>query len=190
MSYAKAITMIDDLPPMIQTRSPYTGYPYSRSHMETHQGMDDSLLPNSMDTNYYAEIVDKIPSISKKIRQYEKQNIYDEYQRKTNLPSNLRNDYFPGDNLIGLSSSGEVNHLPVLDNQTVNPKGYSNLKNNTTYPVIENFNLIPCRDILNHVENCPICKKLFKKNDLLLYTIIAILILVIILFLLQNKTQK
>ena len=181
MSYAKAVTMIDDLPPMVQVRPPYTGYPYSRNHMNS--SIDESMLPNDSSPNYYDEVVDKIPSVSRKIRQYDKTDIYDEYQKKNNLPSNPRNDYINGSNMI---ANWEANHLPINDNPTIQYTNNSNI-NKQIYPVVENFNLIPCRDIMNHIDNCPICKKIFKKNDFLLICIIAILASVIILFLLQNK---
>lgn len=181
MSYAKAVTMIEDLPPMVQVKPPCTGYPYSRNHMEN--SADESMLPNDGTDpyGYYDEVVDKIPSISRKIRQYDKNSVYDEYQRKNTMPATPRNDYGNG-NMI---PRYEVNHLPITPTDPTIQ--YANRVHNQ-YPVVESFNLIPCRDIMSHIDNCPICKKIFKKNDLLLFCIIAILAVVIILFLLQNKT--
>lgn len=46
------------------------------------------------------------------------------------------------------------------------------------YPGVD---ILQCRDVFNHVENCPICSSYFKKDVKFYWLIIAILVVVIIL---------
>jgi hypothetical protein len=51
---------------------------------------------------------------------------------------------------------------------------------------IQNFNKMNCRDIYNHIDNCPICSKYYKQSNRI-YVIIIIFLVLIILLLIRQK---
>jgi hypothetical protein len=51
---------------------------------------------------------------------------------------------------------------------------------------IQNFNKMNCRDIYNHIDNCPICNKYYKQSNRT-YIIIIIFLVLIILLLIRQK---
>jgi|LakMenEpi03Aug12_release.lakeMendotaPanAssembly.Ray.scaffolds.fasta_scaffold412379_2 hypothetical protein len=51
---------------------------------------------------------------------------------------------------------------------------------------IQNFNKMNCRDIYNHIDNCPICSKYYKQSNRT-YIIIIIFLVLIILLLIRQK---
>lgn len=191
MTYANAITMIDELPPIVQVNHPSSGYPYSISHMP--QSGQTSILPNgggssgSSEPNYYNEVIEKIPSIGRKIRSDDMKlhpfGRYDEvndFLRKDNMPGVASQNYLSG-NMI---PKEEVNHLPIAVNE---PVRYRNSQSKQIYPTMEYFDSIPCKDIANHIDNCPICSKIYRKNDYILIGIIIALIIVIVLLIIKEK---
>lgn len=54
----------------------------------------------------------------------------------------------------------------------------------TLYPSVDN---LQCRDVFNHVENCPVCSSYFKKDVKFYWLIIAILIVVILILTKNGK---
>ena len=187
MTYANAVTMIDELPPIVQATHPSTGYPYSTSHISNPH--PTFMLPNGDgDNDYYNEIVNQIPSIRKKIRQddmklhpYGKYEEVNDYLRKDNVPAVASQNYLSG-NMI---PKDEMNHLPIAVNDPVH---YKNLNGNKKiYPIMEYYDTIPCKDIANHIDNCPICSKIYRKNDYILISIIVALIIVIVLLIIKEK---
>lgn len=54
----------------------------------------------------------------------------------------------------------------------------------TMYPGVDS---LACRDVFNHVENCPLCKSYFRHDAKFYWLIIAILIVIILLITRNGK---
>jgi hypothetical protein len=78
------------------------------------------------------------------------------------------------------NSSAPFRQQPMMQNSEYPSEIYENFDPITLPPQIDNFN---CRDIANHILNCPVCSKLYKDNKILYYIIIAILILIVAILL-------
>ena len=71
-------------------------------------------------------------------------------------------------------------------NEDINPYPYANSQNVYEIEGYENKNYMGnCLDVSNHVENCPICRKLYKNDKTVM--IIVIVILAILCLLLLKK---
>jgi len=80
---------------------------------------------------------------------------------------------------------------PVID-QDINPYPFANAPNNFEVMLREGYeenkngsSMGSCLDVHNHLENCPICRKIYKNDKTVL--IIAIVILAILCILLLKK---
>jgi len=214
MPYANAITMIDDLPPMVQLPTKYqSSGPFGQQNQYTNP--------------YFEEVIKDHPSIQGKIRQTEI-NPMAKYEStmapyETTAPPNP-NYMVPNYPLIAQPPSSvqqnylrsnmvpydEERHLPVVQPNGI-PVQYKNIMVPGTFdqngyptvggagpngyptvggagpngvgggvmgaPTIEGF--LSCRDVMGHINSCPICANLYHKNDRMYLGIIAILVLLI-----------
>ena len=64
---------------------------------------------------------------------------------------------------------------PQMSMQNINREQFSKEK---MPKIIERYDNINCRDVAEHIQNCPICSKLYKRKNLVFYIIIIVLILV------------
>ncbi len=201
MPYANAITMIEDLPPMIQLPTKY--HPSA------------SLAQQNQYTNpYFEEVIKDHPTVQSKIRptevnpmaKYEatmapSSNLYErittpppqptqvplppqhpnymlpDYPLSGQPPAFVQQDYLPS----SMIPHAEERHLPIVPAQGIpvrykSPMVPGSLDQNT-YPIVENF--LSCRDVMAHINSCPICSNIYHKNDRMYIGIIAILVLLI-----------
>lgn len=192
MPYSTAITMIDDLPPMVQLPTRY-------------QQQQPLAQQNQYTNTYYEEVIKEHPTIQSKIRptevnpfaKYEEtlppqpfhpatattptvspsqpNYLVPKYPLIGQPPASVGQSYMSG-NMI---PNQEVQHLPIAEKIATHydrPISNKSLEYHN-YPTVENY--LSCRDVMEHVSNCPICKNLYHKNDRLYMGIIAILALLI-----------
>lgn len=191
MPYAQAVTMIHELPPMVQQPSPY-GNPYGQQP----PAQSAQYPPKPfVDNPYYEEVIKEHPGVQSKIRQldtnpygkYEETmppnrpeppaqiswNNIPEYPIMSNPPGSVQQNYLPS----SMNARAQSQHLPVaphIPTQYQRPLIDSPVSN---YPVVENF--LSCRDVMAHVNSCPICSSIYHKNDKIYAGVISVLVLLI-----------
>ena len=72
--------------------------------------------------------------------------------------------------------SSQINRISPLSNQQIQGMTGTSLTSH-----------ISCRNIYDHIENCPICNKYYKQSNRMYILIIIFLILIILLLLRQQK---
>lgn len=176
MSYAQAITYLDELPPMVQLPSP------------------EAASPPGVKNPYYEEIVKDHPSVQSKIRKLDS-NFFGKYEetlppsppnappvyfaddnRAVPLPNypligtppaSLPQNYVPG----GMVPRATEQHLPVAQYiPTHYTRPLAGAAYQSTYPTVE------------HID-CPQCKNWQSKCERMYWGIIGALLLVVLLLL-------
>lgn len=184
MPYSNAtVTMIDELPPMVQLPTRYSN--------------DPPLAQGNQYTNtYYEEIVKDYPTVQSKIRpteinpfakyeetlQHQPQEFHParsvstkpaqpnymvpNYPLNGQPPASLSKSYVSGD----MKPQQQVQHLPITEKI---PAHYSNPSvQQSQYPIVEHlggdtYSPANCLSVLKHVKNCPLCRVLLSDNKLL-----------------------
>lgn len=232
MPYARAVTLVEDLPPMVEMENHTSNYELNYKVGAVELDMNEqqpyglhSINPNSdvKPNPFYKEVMDEYPQIERKIRKDKDLNPYETYlQTSTQTVDNFKKSVdsreskepnqqytHPGHGHYQLRKSPpgsiqqnyvnqdmvpvkEEQHLPVAVKQQAHynsPLSYSR-----TYPVIprevEHFmdKSLSCKEIAEHVNSCPICSILYKKNDKIYMGIIVVL--AVLIFLLVWKLNK
>lgn len=215
MPYSNAtVTMIDELPPMVQLPTRYSN--------------DPPLAQGNQYTNtYYEEIIKEYPTVQSKIRPTEVNPFakYEEtlqsppqefhparsatpknaqpnymipnYPLNGQPPASVSKSYISGD----MKPQQQVQHLPVTEKI---PAHYSNPSiQQSQYPVVEHLDTsayvpnLQCISTLQHVQSCAFCRNVvgtflrntFNKNEKT-YIIIIMLLVVILIFLLIKYIYK
>lgn len=179
MPYAQAVTMIDELPPIIQ--------------LPTMQHQPPPPPRSFQENPYYEEVIRKHPNVQSKIRQLDHtpfgkypetmspaepavpvwDNIPD-YPINRQPPSSVEQNYLPA----SMKARVQTQHLPIaphIPTRYEQPMVDGSPTHN--YPVVENY--LNCRDIMAHISGCPICSGLYHKNDRIYLAAISVLILLI-----------
>jgi hypothetical protein len=191
MPYAQAVTMIHELPPMVQQPNQFSSQ-FSNPYAQPVQNYPSKPFSENP---YYEEVIKEHPGIQSKIRQLDT-NPYGKYEETmspvrseppaqigwNNIPDYPINSSPPGSvqqNYLPSSMNARVQaqHLPVaphIPTQYERPLSDASM---SSYPVVENF--LSCRDVMAHVNSCPICSSLYHKNDKIYAGVISILILLI-----------
>jgi hypothetical protein len=194
MPYRQAITMIDELPPMVQLAPKTPPYPQGPPNRF---GLDD---PNK----YYEEAIQKHPTVQSKIRptdpnplsKYEetvedsrktfKNESDSEYPRVSRPRASVGQNYMTS-NMIPRE---EEQHLPIAAHVPIHyTRPMARAPPFDTYPVVENLEQISCGDIANHIKNCPICKQLYI-NIYVVIGIIIVLVIIIIYLMFKLKGKR
>jgi hypothetical protein len=200
MPYRQAITMIEDLPPMVQL-APTTPVPPRR-------------LDGDMDnpSKYFDEAVKQHPTIQGKIRatesnpmaKYEeameqdyneyKEREYREHMKSPAAAPPQEQPMYPDYPMIARPRSAveqnyvssnmiprmEEQHLPISQHiPTRYGKPMGHIQSLNTYPIVEHLEQISCTDVAGHIKNCPVCKKLYF-DRVLVIGIIAVLVIIIL----------
>lgn len=180
MPYAQAVTMINELPPMVQlpTQQPLQGNPYYEEVVKDHPGIQSKI--RQLDNNPYGKYEETIPRPDPPA-QVGWNNIPD-YPVMSSYPGSVHQNYLPS----SMVSRAQSQHLPIATNV---PTRYDRpMVESNAYPVVENYQL-SCRDVMAHIKECPICSHLYGKNDKIYTAIISALIL-IILFLVFRFSRR
>lgn len=102
------------------------------------------------------------------------------YNKKESQPSVFHNDYVPG----SMVPEQRDQHLPISQSRNIH---YNKpMLDGDQYPVVENYD-ISCKDVMHHIDNCPVCSKLYKRNDRIYIGIIAVLILLIFILVWKKR---
>lgn len=238
MPYARAVTLLEDLPPMVQMENPewdgeldlkVGSMDIDVSEQQPHGVRSINMNREVKRNPFFDEVVQEYPQIERKIRKDTDLSPYETYlqtspatkkQSATAVPKDPRDfresgvaaEYTqPGNGYYQLKKnvppSGikqnylnqdmipvrEEQHMPVANQQQSHYN--SVLSYGRTYPVVpvEHYeNKAPpaptCKDIAEHIHDCPVCSILYKKNDKMYIGIIIALALLI--FLLVWKLNK
>lgn len=174
MPYSKSITFIDELPPMVQL---------PQNYVQT----EENVSQKNIYTNpYYEEIIKEHPTVQSKIRPTEVNPHlkYEEtFPQNAQQPAHVSQNYIRG-NMI---PQEEVQYLPIAKNI---PTQYDRTfmkdsMEHSNYPIVESFGT--CKDLLDHIGTCPLCSKLYSKNERLYYIIGSVLIIIILILLFKIK---
>ena len=102
------------------------------------------------------------------------------YQNKSSEPGVVHSDYVPG----SMVPEERDQHLAV--SQKRNVKYNKPMVDTDTYPVVENYD-ISCKDVMEHIDNCPVCTRLYRRNDRIYFGIIGVLLFLIFILLWKRK---
>lgn len=118
-----------------------------------------------------------IPSLS-----YDEDMIKNKYNRQIN-PRAIASQY------NSMSNANRIIQQQPQENKITQKKIEELQPNhNQNIPINNNTHLqISCRNIYEHIENCPICNKYYKQSNRTYVLIIIFLILIILLLIRQNK---
>jgi len=126
-----------------------------------------------------------IPSLS-----YDENMIKNKLSRQIN-PRSLATQYntMSNSHRIMQPQTGKLNDtFNHNNNMNNNMNKINNVNHNQNIPINNNTHLqISCRNIYEHIENCPICNKYYKQSNRTYVLIIIFLILIILLLIRQNK---
>jgi len=223
MVYAKAITLLEDLPSLVEI-----GHVDDDSEIDLQMGslnIDISeQQPHGLRTlnqnievkqnPYYDEVIKTYPQIQRKIREFSdpdpyqtymqnsipihspirykhkqmitssrlphsesKVEVYENYQHKNNTPAVVKQNYM---NQSMIPKHTEQ-HMPVAQERQLHYNANQSYGRN--YPVvqIEDYTNLNCKDLINHIDSCPVCSILHRKNDKIYIGIIIVLALLIFL---------
>jgi hypothetical protein len=152
-----------------QSSRPFEGNPYYEEIVKEHPGIQSKI--RNTDPNPYGKYEETVPK-PEPPAQISWNNIPD-YPIYSAPPGSVRQNYMPS----SMRSRAQAQHLPVaphIPSHYERPLVDASL---SSYPVVENF--LSCRDVMNHVNSCPICSHLYHKNDRIYIGVISILILLI-----------
>lgn len=174
MSYAQAITYIEDLPPIVQMNPrgmmPPSANPYYEEVVKDHPNIQSKI--RQTDTNYFGKYEETMPYVHptpRVVPSSEGRAVpYPEYPLKASPPSALSQNYVGG----GMVARDEEQHLPVA--QSVATHYIKPMVPQSTYPVVE------------HLE-CSECKKWQSKCEWMYWIIIGVLVIVVLVLLRKVK---
>jgi hypothetical protein len=205
--------MINELPPMVQVppyaqqpygqqpygQQPYGQQPYGQQPNASHQ--NSQTIQNNP---YYEEVVRDHPGVQSKIRvldpnpygKYEETipqppppawNNIPDYSIISDRPGAVQQNYLPSDMVPRVQSQ----HLPVAPQIPVQYNRPMLDNPHSGFPVIENYQM-SCRDVMAHIKECPICARLYGKNDTIYLGVIAVMILLIfvIIFRVGHRSHR
>lgn len=119
-----------------------------------------------------------IPSLS-----YDENMIKNKYNRQIN-PRVLASQYNSMSNTNRILQQQYVpNENKIIQKNVIEP--VLNVPSQVSTP--NNHLQISCKNIYDHIENCPICNKYYKQSNRTYILIIIFLVLIILLLLRQNK---
>jgi len=178
MPYAQAVTMIHDLPPMVEQSNnnfvqnypskPFSNNPYYEEIVREHPGIQKKI--RQFDSKPYGKYEETIPPVEPP-SQIGWNNIPD-YPIHSGPPGSVQQNYLPS----SMNARLQTQHLPIAPHiPTQYERPLSDVVPN--YPVVENF--LSCRDVMAHVNSCPICSTLYHKNDKIYAGVISVLVLLI-----------
>lgn len=168
-------------------------YPYVPEGLEPK--IPDQPQPSSND--YYNEIVQQYPAISRKIRKFapiDPYKIYNEQNRfkKSSQPPSYDTNYesTPIEDIFDF----EEQHLPTSlsnEDQYRRQVNYNNLLetsgNTLIKPVsVENYQPTSCSEVYGHCQSCSFCSKAIF-TELFLHRVLIIILLFIIIMLIALK---
>ena len=155
--------------------------PYPKQDLPTQQNYSTySDYPN-----YQSEQRLKPTKILKNLEQDKKYKLKEPtrivYKNKYSSPGSIENDYMQGD----MIPEEEEQHLAVSSRQRVH---YDKpmMSNGETYPIVEHYS-IQCTDVMDHINKCPVCYKLYKRNEMFYLGLIVFLFLIVLFLLWKNK---
>ena len=96
------------------------------------------------------------------------------YNNKFSSPGTIEMDYMNA-NMFPVQ---EEQHLPVSAKQRSHYNKPMISNNFDTYPIVENYS-ISCTDVMDHINKCPVCYKLYRRNEMFYLAIMGFLILLI-----------
>ena len=91
-----------------------------------------------------------------------------------NMPGNMPNGFAPGPRMIEKYQHIQRPPSPQIQEQPVQRIQKENFEKQRR----EHYDNLNCRDVAEHVGNCPVCSKLYKPNNTI-YIIIIIMLVVI-----------
>lgn len=154
MSYAQAITYIDQLPPMVQLPSSYGAKtnPYYEEVVKDHPNIQSKI--RQTDTNYFGKYEETlaVPPPPAAIPIYPSENRavpIPDYPLKNSPPASLPQNYLPG----SMTHEASEQHLPVAQNvptHYLRPMAGSAYQ--STYPIVEHLNCAQCSFWQNKCE--------------------------------------
>jgi|688.fasta_scaffold560807_2 hypothetical protein len=148
---------------------PFEGNPYYEEIIKEHPGIQSKI--RNTDPNPYGKYEETVPK-PEPPAQISWNNI-PEYPIISTPPGAVRQNYMPS----SMHPRAQAQHLPVaphISSHYERPLVDSAL---SSYPVVENF--LSCRDVMNHVNSCPICSHLYHKNDRVWMGVVSLLVLLI-----------
>lgn len=120
--------------------------------------------------------INNIPSLS-----YDEDMIKNKYNRQIN-PRIIASQYNSMSNSNRIIQQPQENKIIQKKIEELQPNIHQNM------PLNNNTHLqLTCRNIYEHIENCPICNKYYKQSNRTYVLIIIFLILIILLLIRQNK---
>lgn len=152
--------------------------PYSRRESPTQQNYPEY-------PDYPEEQRPKPTKFSKKPVQDKKYKLKEPtrivYNNKFSAPGSIENDYMSGD----MIPEQEEQHLAVSSKQRAH---YDKpmMSNGETYPIVEHYS-IQCTDVMDHINKCPVCYKLYKRNEMFYLGLIVFLFLIVLFLLWKNR---
>lgn len=159
-------------PPKNPNGRPFEGNPYYEEIVKEHPGIQSKI--RNTDPNPWGKYEETVPKPDPPA-QISWNNIPD-YPIYTAPPGAVQQNYMSS----SMNPRAQAQHLPVAPHI---PSQYERpLVDSSTlpsYPIVENF--MSCRDVLNHVNSCPICSHLYHKNDRIYAAVISVCVLIIIM---------
>jgi hypothetical protein len=154
MSYAQAVTYIDQLPPMVQLSSAYgaKSNPYYEEVVKDHPNIQSKI--RQTDTNYFGKYEETLavppppPSIPVYPNEGRAVPIPD-YPLKGSPPATLQQNYVPG----SMNTDASEQHLPVAQNlPTHYLRPLAGSAYQSTYPIVEHMTCTQCNFWQNKCE--------------------------------------
>jgi len=172
----KNFTIIEDIFDTDNTEQVFSNdYISQKSFSRT---LDNSSLHNSYPTG-------NIPVLS-----YDEEMIKRKFNRQ-HAPRSVSNQYNSlnsSNRILQPPPSQEISQVQVNNTRNPSQQSFGTNVPQTVGGNIQNQSLhISCRNIYEHIENCPMCSKYYKQSNRIYILIIIFLILIILLLLRQQK---
>lgn len=179
MSYAQAITYIEDLPPIVQVPSRYgqqqpTTNPYYEEVVREHPNIQSKI--RQTDTNYFGKYEETLPQPVAPPPRRPPPNEgravpIPEYPLKGNPPAFVQQNYLGG----GMVANDQEQHLPIAQKVPIHYNlPLAGAPYQSTYPIVEHL-------------TCDQCKNWQMKCERLYMLIIGALIFVVLMLLRKVK---
>lgn len=180
MSYAQAVTYIDELPPMVQmtSRGSRTN-PYFEEVVKEHPSIQSKI--RQTDTNFFGKYEETMPPAAPyppptPMAPSDRAVPVPDYPLKMSPPGAVEQSYLDG-NMVPIASAQHLpvaHHIQTQYNRPMAPRRYQ-----STYPIVENLTEEEC--VARYTAKCKEVEHWQKKCEMMYWGIIAVLLIVILL---------
>lgn len=188
MPYAQAVTYIHELPPLSQQSAPQSSDAYYDEVVKDHPSVQSKIrktdtgidaLAKYEDTFGQAPPLRYLPPGSPPPPAGDRAVPLPDYPVRGTPPASVSQNYLNSNMVAGT----QMQHLPVANAVPIHynrPLGSAGTE--TSYPVMEALTNVDCKTVWEHMQNCPVCSRMYQnrqQNEHVYMLIIGLLVLFI-----------